>query len=98
MPDKPRVFRIGKPPRRAPHARKTDERGYGRDWQKLARWHLQQFPLCKACEEEGLTVPGKHVDHIVPFNGKDDVLRLEPSNLQTLCLVHHAQKHHGKKQ
>jgi 5-methylcytosine-specific restriction endonuclease McrA len=32
------------------------------------------------------------VDHIVPFHGLDDPLRLDENNLQTLCHTHHQQK------
>ena len=32
------------------------------------------------------------VDHIVPFKGKDDPLRLDETNLQSLCRPCHATK------
>ncbi|MCC7419957.1 MAG: HNH endonuclease [Planctomycetaceae bacterium] len=38
--------------------------------------------------------PVEVVDHRIPFNGPDDPLRLDPSNLQSLCRRHHGLKTH----
>jgi 5-methylcytosine-specific restriction endonuclease McrA len=49
--------------------------------------------LCAICQNQGRTTLAQEVDHIVPFNGKDDPLRLDPQNLQSLCIPHHREKH-----
>ena len=66
-------------------------RGYGYDWQKLQRWHLQAHPLCADCEALGITKPAKDVDHIVPI-AVDPSRRLDPSNLRSLCRSCHNAK------
>lgn len=45
---------------------------------------MAAFPLCKFCWDKGLTVAGEVVDHIESIEDRPD-LRLEWSNLQTLC-------------
>jgi 5-methylcytosine-specific restriction enzyme A len=64
---------------------KTAARGYGGDWQALRSAFLAQHPLCADCESHGLVRPARHVDHVVPFQGIDDPLRLDRSNLRALC-------------
>jgi 5-methylcytosine-specific restriction endonuclease McrA len=44
------------------------------------------------CEKEGLYVPAKVVDHIIPINGGDDVLFWPEWNHQPLCQTHHNRK------
>jgi 5-methylcytosine-specific restriction protein A len=56
---------------------------------------MAEHVLCAQCEQEGQTTLAQEVDHIVPFKGKDDPLRLDPKNLQSLCSYHHHQKHQG---
>lgn len=71
-----------------------------KQWRKLRNQFIQDNPLCKMCVEEGRTIPGKEVDHIRPINPsnaydtKDGYYGepLDPANLQTLCVMHHAQK------
>ena len=66
------------------------ERGYDARWRKLraafvADWLATKGPWCALC---GCRLRGgqqTHVDHIVPFDGVDDPLRLEWTNLQVLC-------------
>lgn len=53
-------------------------------WKKLSQWHRTRSPLCVACQSKGRTTVGDVADHIVEI--RDDwSLRVEPSNLQTLC-------------
>ena len=60
------------------------KRGYDRDWEKLRAYHLAGSPLCVFCLRDGKLMPANVVDHIKPF--RDDwSLRLDPSNLQSLC-------------
>jgi 5-methylcytosine-specific restriction protein A len=67
-------------------------RGYDTAWQKLRAAHLAAFPLCAHCEADGQTVPARHVDHVVPFDGPHDARRLDPDNLQSLCVSCHSRK------
>ena len=67
-------------------------RGYDWAWRKLRQQHMAWFPLCEHCEREGKVVQGEEVDHIIPFNGPHDPLRLTASNLQTLCRSCHRRK------
>jgi 5-methylcytosine-specific restriction protein A len=48
--------------------------------------------LCAQCQKEGRTTIAQEVDHIVPFKGKNDPLRLDTKNLQSLCIDHHRRK------
>ena len=74
------------------HRGTSKQRGYDQAWKRLRRSHLQQEPLCQDCLKEGF-VNGTNleVDHIIPIGVRPD-LRLEPSNLQTLCRSHHKRK------
>lgn len=67
-------------------------RGYDRNWAELREWYARQYPLCEHCEARGLTVPVHEVDHIVPFDGPGDPMRLDAANLQSLCRPCHAKK------
>ncbi len=67
------------------------ERGYDSTWMRLRQLHISSHPLCKHCEERGRIVVGEEVDHIIPHRGSE-ALRLEPSNLQTLCKPCHSRK------
>lgn len=65
------------------------ERGYDAEWTKLAAEYKRSVKgLCEECARRGYLEMGEAVDHIIPI--KDDPsLRLERSNLQFLCRVHH---------
>jgi len=92
MPDKPKTFN----PR--PHARPRERRqnacarGYDRKWQALRLAFLQANPLCAACWQAGRVVAAEEVDHVTPFRGPHDPLRLDGSNLQALCKACHSAK------
>lgn len=57
-------------------------------WQRLRAAHLAGEPLCVMCKARGRTEPARVADHIRPHRG-DMALFLDPSNLQSLCFVHH---------
>jgi 5-methylcytosine-specific restriction protein A len=60
-------------------------------WRKLRAIHIASEPCCRHCMAEGVVKVGEHVDHIVPRK-VDPSRELDPTNLQTLCLVHHTIK------
>ena len=76
-----------------PHQREVKhacERGYDARWQKLRKQFLRDWlenkgPHCALCG--GLLRPGRetHVDHVKPFDGVGDPLRLAWDNLRVLC-------------
>lgn len=80
-------------PVRAPDLREhAAARGYDAKWQRLRAAFLASSPLCVHCRQAGRVRPAQDVDHIVPFEGKDDPNRLLASNLQALCRPCHNKK------
>lgn len=69
-------------------------RGYDKDWLKLRAWFMAQpdNQLCRLCEREGRVTRAEECDHIAPFRGIQDEKRLDPNNLQALCIQHHREK------
>lgn len=68
-------------------------RGYDAAWKALRDWYIAQHPCCEHCEAAGLFgVAAREVDHVVPFDGPGDALRLDPTNLQSLCRPCHKRK------
>ena len=68
------------------------ERGYGGDWRKVRNSYIMHNPLCEQCSRQGRVTAAQDVDHIVPFKGKDDPLRLDWNNFQSLCRRCHNKK------
>jgi 5-methylcytosine-specific restriction enzyme A len=91
MPSRPPSYENPRPPRRPEPRGTSRERGYDSTWQRLRDAHLAAHPYCQHCFEKGLSVPGQVVDHIVAFKG-NEALRLDPTNLMTLCKVCHGRK------
>lgn len=61
-------------------------RGYDYAWQKVRKQALERDNhLCVECLKHDRITPATDVDHIVPFEGLDDPLRLDLDNLQSLC-------------
>lgn len=98
MPSRPPVHR---PPHHRPAEQRREQlatldcrrgsstaRGYGADWQRLRLQVLAEEPLCRFCAEQGKVTAATEVDHIVPIRLRPD-LRLERSNLRSLCKPHH---------
>jgi 5-methylcytosine-specific restriction protein A len=80
------------PLHRKPDTRPTaTERGYDAEWRRLRAIHLRDNPYCVECAKFGKVEKATEVDHIIPHKG-DDSLRLDASNLQSLCHYHHSQK------
>jgi len=61
---------------------------YGRRWGKARKEHLEQYPFCTMCENDGRMHYGIVVDHVIPHRG-DPVLFWDETNWQTLCGMHH---------
>jgi len=57
-------------------------------WRKLRRAHLDRYPHCELCADQGQVVQGTVVDHRQPHRG-NWTLFLDARNLQTLCSTHH---------
>lgn len=97
MPNAPRTFKSHKTPARK-KARRWDsrkpahERGYDWDWHKLRNAYISENPLCEHCDKRGKVVEADEVDHIIPFHGLSDPLRLDATNLQSLCRACHKRK------
>jgi len=64
----------------------STERGYDADWRRVREKHLRLNPYCVVCGELG-----NEADHILSIAERPD-LRLEPSNLRTLCKPHHSRR------
>lgn len=104
MPPRPPSYRPGvkRAPARTvtPAARKSSSyeknrpsstaRGYDRTWSRLRVTHLNANPYCKRCEDRaGRYVAASIVDHIIRVEERPD-LRLDPANLQSLCVPCHS--------
>jgi 5-methylcytosine-specific restriction protein A len=64
-------------------------RGYDRAWRKVRLAYLNEHPLCVECLAQGLLVAAEEVDHIATIEDRPD-LRLDPTNLRSLCKPHHS--------
>lgn len=77
-------------------------RGYDAAWDKLSREWRRRFPVCgqridghryadhSRCTRDSRIVAAECVDHIVPI--KAGGARLDPRNLQSLCLACNSRK------
>lgn len=60
-------------------------------WQSDRAVWLRRFPLCAACEADGLVVAAGEVDHVTPHRG-DEGLFFDHRNWQSLCKRCHSRK------
>ena len=89
MPTAPRTFRRTERKREVEEARGTkQQRGYGGEWERISRAVRQARPVCEICND----APSVDVDHIQPFNGRNDPLRVDWDNLQAVCRACHNEK------
>ena len=62
-------------------------------WRRLRRVFIQNNPLCKHCQQQGIITPALDIDHIQPINPENPYNTengkygnpLDESNLQALC-------------
>lgn len=66
------------------------------DWRRLRRSFISRNPLCQHCLDRGLIRKADVVDHIIERKD-DDSLRLNSSNLQSLCHRCHNNKTQDEK-
>ena len=89
MPTAPQRFNQKERKREAFRRKGTkQERGYGGVWEKLSLMKRADCPVCEVCNNAAAT----QVDHIIPFEGEDDPLRLEWTNIQSICQECHTEK------
>lgn len=67
------------------------ERGYTKRWERYSKDRLKRYPLCVQCEIEGDLSAGHVTDHKIPHRGNNQLF-WDPTNHQTLCLLHHNRK------
>jgi 5-methylcytosine-specific restriction protein A len=60
-------------------------------WRKSREIHLRQYPLCVACERQGMITGATQVDHVIPHKG-DYKLFWDQSNWQSICEPCHSRK------
>jgi 5-methylcytosine-specific restriction enzyme A len=84
-PDQPSMARPDGRPSRS-------RRGYDTQWLATSKLYRALHTCCAECERKGRVTAAQCVDHIVPFNGLADPLRLDWANLQSLCKPCHSRK------
>lgn len=67
----------------------TAERGYDSKWQRARAAYLKAHPLCRMCDEAGITRLAQVVDHIKAHRGDKALFWDSKNNWQALCLRHH---------
>ena len=65
---------------------------HSKQWRSLRNYYIQMNPLCEACKRRDKVTAGQVVDHIKPINSGGEHLKLDLSNLQTLCHPCHNSK------
>ena len=73
----------------------ASQRGYDAKWRTLRATWIGGHPFCSACASVGVQSLATQVDHIVAHMG-NDALRLDPANLQSLCMSCHSRKTVGQ--
>ena len=81
---------------RSSPSRKADKAFYESPaWRAVRLIVLQSQPLCIDCRRRGLTVPAKHVHHVIDRKARPD-LALVVENLEALCVSCHGRKRRGR--
>jgi 5-methylcytosine-specific restriction enzyme A len=63
-------------------------------WQNRSRMQRRLFPLCKYCEEQGITTAADAADHVTPFRGS--WIAFIFGELQSLCAACHRAKQNSE--
>ncbi|MGE4190746.1 MAG: HNH endonuclease signature motif containing protein [Thermoanaerobaculia bacterium] len=92
MPQRASVFRFKAQKPRVDRRPSAAARGYDEKFRRLRIAYTKKHPHCEDCLERGITIPGHEVDHIIPFKGLSDPLRLKWKNLRHRCRPCHARK------
>lgn len=92
MAKSPRSICVERPAKRTDARLPASRRGYDRAWKQLRDRKLKYNPLCEHCEKSGRVESATEVDHIIPFEGINDPVRLDWDNLQSLCHTCHQRK------
>lgn len=99
MPHAPRPRQLPRhaSPRPRPTRPSASERGYDHDWTKfIARLTSGRAAVCEHCwHYRGVAVPTQLFDHVIPFRGLTDPLRLDEANVRPLCRSCHTRKTQG---
>ena len=83
---------LGKTGKRS-HAGDTRHKLYtGSKWRRLRAQHLQRFPLCQHCLEQGFIEPASVVDHVHGHGIGWESRFYDPAALQSLCAPCHSIK------
>lgn len=92
MANKPKKIVRSWVPQRVAFEREKDNSSFYNSWpwRKFSKRYKQSNPICVECEKNGLIVPVKVVDHIVPINAGGE--RLSEDNCQSLCESCHNRK------
>lgn len=80
--------------RRGRHQASTTARGYGSDWARLSKRIRTERPLCQVCQAQGKVTAATEVHHLLPITLSPH-LRLEPTNLLSVCRVCHEELERG---
>lgn len=70
----------------------TTQRGYDGAWNRLSVRVRTEQPLCEVCQDQGIATAATEVHHKVPIE-QAPWLRLERSNLMSLCNACHKSAH-----
>ena len=81
-------------PKAKPQERQHDNSNFyhSKGWRLTRKFYIKANPLCEQCTREGRTTGGQMVDHIKPISLGPTSLRLDQTNLQTLCNSCHNKK------
>lgn len=86
MPVQPPRFRpagyVPPQPWSTSRTKSRQERGYGREHERLRKQVLREEPLCRVCHDAGRVTATTRADHIVPLSQGGRSVR---SNYQGLC-------------
>jgi 5-methylcytosine-specific restriction protein A len=81
-------------PKPKPQNRQHDNSTFyhSKAWRMTRKFYIKENPLCEQCTRDGRITGGQMVDHIKPISYGPISLRLDQSNLQTLCNNCHNKK------